>query len=181
MQPYIMYHWPAFVASRFLKSVYALKCSVYWPSPCIDVLTFMIYNCMHLHACICMHAFACMQLHPIVCCSADEWILGLLVVCCKDYYASVGGAHQRHTIVVVCVCEWVLDGCCQQSRIQQRTNPTQQAAYHHDSSICATNQTATRVKYGERDCQSSVYSPTTILIVCRQWRQVGKCAGIIMV
>ena len=169
------------------------------------VLTFSLYWCAHFHD---------LQLHPIVYCSADEWILDLLVVCCKGYYASMGGAHQRHIVVIVCVCErvseWVsvsfreilftfspqslnikdwnvqckliamlswntigefwirdycrvmawfahLDGCCQQSRIQQGTNPTQQAAYQHDSSICATNQTVTRVKYGERDCQSSVH------------------------
>ena len=35
-----------------------------------------------------------------------------------------------------------LYGCFQQSRVQRRTNPSQQAAYQHDSSICTTNQTA---------------------------------------
>ena len=47
-----------------------------------------------------------------------------------------------------------LNSCCQLSRAQRRTNSSQQAAYQHDSSICTTKQTATRVKSRERDCQS---------------------------
>ena len=41
--------YPVFVAPWFLRSVYALKCSVY-SGTYIDMLTCVIYNCMHLTA-----------------------------------------------------------------------------------------------------------------------------------
>ena len=70
MYVYVMYHWPAFVAPWFSRSVYTLKCSIYWRAPCTDVLMCVVYNCIPL-----------VGLN-----SKEEWSLDLLVVCCEDYW-----------------------------------------------------------------------------------------------